>query len=358
MAKKFKHGLILGKFMPLHNGHMYLVTNGIQQCENLTILVCTLEREPIPGYLRHKWMKHYCDNHPIKGDTNINVVHINYDLPQEPSEHPQFWKIWTDIVLKHCPNIEVFLSSEDYGFEMAKHLNIEHVLVDKERVKAPISGTEIRNNPYKNWEFIYREARTYFLNRVYMLGPESTGKTEMCKRLSEHFEANWVPEYGRTLWERESGNIHYMDFFEIVIMQRNIESRMAANSIGKQIMFCDTEVVTTKVFGDLMFPNYSEVLNPFFDYHINQQIKDNTGHYFIMSPEGVEPVQDGTRNYLDPEPRKKHFDLIVFELRRRNIPFTILTGSYEQRFNQLCIYVEAMLTHKLIIDVDSTKSRV
>ena len=77
-----------------------------------------------------------------------------------------------------------------------------------------------------------------------------------------------------------------------------------------------------------------------------KSLKENTGHYFVMSPEGVEPVQDGTRNYLDDAPRKNHFDLIVFELRRRNIPFTILAGPYDQRFNQLCDYIEGILQHK------------
>lgn len=349
MEKKFKNGLILGKFLPPHLGHQYLVTNGIMQCDNLTVLVCTLNREPIPGHLRFKWMKQLCQEHPHNFHDNnmkVNVVHIDYDLPQEPSEHSDFWNIWCGLIKKHCPEIQAIFTSEDYGDELARQMNITHVCVDKPRLKMPTSGTAIRNNPYKNWDFITKYAKPYFLNRIYLMGPESTGKTVMSERLAKHFETNWVPEYGRTLWEKNGGHLDFIEFYEIAVMQRNIEDKMASMSIDKQLMICDTEVMTTKIFGEMMFPEQSEKLNPFLDYHINKQLKENTGHYFVMSPEGVEPVQDGTRNYLDDAPRKNHFDLIVFELRRRNIPFTILTGPYDQRFNQLCEYIEGILQHK------------
>ena len=49
-------GFVLGKFMPPHQGHVLLCDFARAYCETLTILVCSLESEPIPGRLRHAWM--------------------------------------------------------------------------------------------------------------------------------------------------------------------------------------------------------------------------------------------------------------------------------------------------------------
>jgi len=348
MEKKFKHGLILGKFYPPHLGHFFLIDNGIKNCENLTVLVCTLDRENIPGNLRYKWIRQHCEESALRKSTNtlINVIHIHdNDLPQEPSEHPDFWNIWCNLIKKNCPDIEAIFTSEDYGFELAQRMNIEHVLVDKERTTVPVSGTAIRTNPIKNWEFIPDNVLEYFLNRIYLMGPESTGKSVLSQRLAKHFETNFVPEFGRMLWEKKYGHLNYMDFYEIAIMQRNLEDKLACMmSVENKILFCDTEVMTTKVFAELMYPEHVEKLNPFFDYHINTQLKHYTGHYFLLSPDGVEAVQDGTRNFLEPDKRKNHFDLIAFELRRRNVPFTILTGSHDERFEQICNYINKILS--------------
>jgi cytidyltransferase-like protein len=36
-TKKYKHGLALGKFMPLHAGHIYLLKTAQENCQALTI---------------------------------------------------------------------------------------------------------------------------------------------------------------------------------------------------------------------------------------------------------------------------------------------------------------------------------
>ena len=50
-------GLVLGKFLPPHAGHLYLIETALREVDHLTVLVCSLEREPIPGALRFHWMR-------------------------------------------------------------------------------------------------------------------------------------------------------------------------------------------------------------------------------------------------------------------------------------------------------------
>lgn len=340
MSKKYKSGLVLGKFMPLHFGHMFLITSAAKGCEKLTVLACSIKSEPIPGNLRYGWVKSFCNSYQEK---NIKAINITEELPQLPEEHPQFWEIWCDLIKENCPDIDVIYTSEDYGFELAKRLGIKHELVDKERKKHPISGTKIRNNPYENWSQIYTPARSYFINRIYFLGPESTGKTTTSKNLSEEFDVNWVPEYGRILYEKKEGNLDYRDFYEIVIKQREIENSLVERT-QEQVIFCDTDVITTKVFFKFYYPEYS--LSNFFDYHIEQQLV-NKCHFFVMSPEGTEFVQDGTRTVIPKEDRQMHFDEIIKELNKWNIPYTVLRGDYKERHSVVKKFVEKLVQEEV-----------
>ena len=332
--KKYKNGLVLGKFMPLHNGHMLLISSAAKDCENLTVLVCSLKSEPIPGNLRYGWVKSFCSNSASK----INVVNITEELPQLPEEHPQFWDIWCDLIKKNCPGIEAIFSSEDYGFELAKRLNIKHELVDKERIKQPVSGTAIRNNPFANWQYIYYKAKPYFMKRIYFLGPESTGKSTTSKLLADKFDVNWVPEYGRFLYEEKNGELEFMDFCEIVIKQRDIENKLTNNS-QKPFILCDTDVITTKVFCELYYPEEFHKLDEFFDFHIKKQLENNC-HFFIMYPDIIEAVQDGTRKFINYQARMKHYDMIVKELTKWDIPCTVLTGGHEHRIETIEEFIE------------------
>ena len=55
--KKYNHGFVLGKFMPLHSGHIFLLETAKKQCNKLTILLCAQPDDPIPGAIRLKWLK-------------------------------------------------------------------------------------------------------------------------------------------------------------------------------------------------------------------------------------------------------------------------------------------------------------
>src|SRR5204863_4000120 len=81
-------GLLLGKFLPPHLGHCYLADFARNFVDRLTILVCSIAAEPIPGRLRYQWMRELFA-------ADCDVVHVTEELPQEPADHPDFWPIWT-----------------------------------------------------------------------------------------------------------------------------------------------------------------------------------------------------------------------------------------------------------------------
>src|SRR5574337_1823762 len=108
-------GFILGKFMPIHRGHMYLIEYAKQYVDHLTVLVCSLEREPIPGQLRYGWVKELFPD--------VNVEHFTEDVPQYPEEHPDFWNIWLGVVRRYVPTgPDYVFTSETYGDRLAEIL--------------------------------------------------------------------------------------------------------------------------------------------------------------------------------------------------------------------------------------------
>src|SRR6185436_8506799 len=94
-TKKFKCGFTLGKFMPPHAGHLHLIREARKQTEKLIVLVCSIEKEPIPGSMRYEWMKDI-----FSDDPNVEIIHVTNEVPSYPHEHPDFWNIWIPL-LKH-----------------------------------------------------------------------------------------------------------------------------------------------------------------------------------------------------------------------------------------------------------------
>lgn len=134
------HGFLLGKFMPLTRGHMHLIESARQQCATLTVLVCTLESEPIAGALRYHWMR--CTF------PDTRAIHFTESLPSYPHEHPNFWTLWREAIRRTVPQpIDLVFTSEDYGDRLADELGARHICVDKARQTVPISGTLARRDP-------------------------------------------------------------------------------------------------------------------------------------------------------------------------------------------------------------------
>jgi NadR type nicotinamide-nucleotide adenylyltransferase len=152
-------GFILGKFLPLHRGHMHLIDYGRRRVDQLTVLVCSLQREPIPGELRYQWVK---DLFP-----DVNVQHYSEDIPQYPEEHPDFWNIWLKTIRLYVPaGPDLVFTSETYGDKLAAVLGARHECVDIARATFPVSGTAVRNDPRKHWDLIPPPVQAYYAERL------------------------------------------------------------------------------------------------------------------------------------------------------------------------------------------------
>jgi NadR type nicotinamide-nucleotide adenylyltransferase len=237
-------GLILGKFLPPHAGHVHLVRAALAEVERLTILCCSLRREPIPGALRHAWMRELFPE--------ADVVHVDEELPQEPAEDPRFWERWIAAVRRVVPRgPDLVFTSEDYGDELARRLGARHVCVDRARAQVPISGTSVRRDPLAAWPHLPPPVRAYFVKRVAVFGAESTGKTTLAEKLAARFGTVWVPEFARTYLDRKGPPVELADIEPIARGQIADEDRLAR--AADRVLFCDTELETTVIYSEQYF---------------------------------------------------------------------------------------------------------
>lgn len=327
--KKYKVSFVLGKFYPAHLGHLHLINTASENSDKVYVLMCSLLRETISGELRFSWLKEIYKN------TNVEIIWVQDENPQYPEEDPiNFWNIWLKTFDVYLPEkVEAVFSSEDYGFEIAKRMNIEHFLVDKDRVQVPISATKIRNNSLENWEFIPDNIKPYFVRKIVLLGTESSGKTTMCKRLADYFETNWVAEYGRYYTENVKEDLDIEDFYKIAEGQKELVKKEIKTS--NQLLFCDTELITTKIFSELYCKETYKSALSFFENEIEKEKYD----LYVLLDTNTVFVQDGNRRF--EEERFNHYNMIKNELVNYNKNYYEITGNdYDEKFNKIVEIIE------------------
>lgn len=91
--------------------------------------------------------------------------------------------------------------------------------------------------------------------KIAMYGPESTGKTTLSKQLASHYNDEWIPEFARDFlqekWDKNKEICTEEDLIPIAIGQVKLENEAVLKA--KKFLFCDTNLLVTKVFSDIYY---------------------------------------------------------------------------------------------------------
>lgn len=153
--------------------------------------------------------------------------------------------------------------------------------------------------------------------RIAITGPESSGKTTLTEQLALQTNGTWIPEYAREFLEQLNRPYTQADLDTIAKGQL----RAWENAPVSNLQICDTDMTVMKVWSDFKFGNCSSFILE----ALNQQTFD---HYFLCQPD-IEWEEDPLREH--PEKRDELYELYLKELTERNLPFTIIGGSHEER---------------------------
>jgi NadR type nicotinamide-nucleotide adenylyltransferase len=326
-----KTGLILGKFMPPHNGHKYLINfaQNYPGVDKLYVVVDRLENEPIRQALRVKWLQEMFPKAVI-----LPLGDLNYQSPEDAPSETAFWEQWKKSLKNAIPeDIDYCFNSEDYGWKLAEVLGATHVPVDRGRENFPISATEIRKSAFQHWEQIPKEVRPYFTKKVTIVGAESTGKSTLAFKLAAHFNTVAVPEYARLFLEAlaEKKQARSTDYNDITIFadgQKASEQSLLPEA--NRVLFCDTDAVTTKVWSETLYGRVPD--------SVIEHIMHEKSDLYLLANVDVAWRPDIHRQWEDESKQERRIafqNRLKSELLAQGRSFVEITGSdYNNRFEQ------------------------
>ena len=213
-VKQWRRGLVVGKFCPLHRGHMLLIDSALAACDDVVIISYTNpEFAGCGAALREAWLRALYPQARVLvlGDARTPLPHN--DAPA--AEHREFCAALCVDVLG--VTVDAVFTSEDYGDGFARSLSaffdarrgpappVRHVCVDRARTLVPASGTAIRADPHAMRAFLHPLVYASFVRKVCVPGGESSGKTTLAAALAQELGSVWAPEYGRELWVEKNG---------------------------------------------------------------------------------------------------------------------------------------------------------
>ena len=320
-------GMLLGKFLPPHLGHEYLIEFARRLVDELTVQVCTVEREPIPGVLRYQWMRDHFGG--------VRVVHNNDENPQTPEEDPEhFWDIWRESLLHRMPKPPDFVfASEEYGHRLAAELGATFVPVDPLREMIPISATTLRSNLMRYWDYLLPEARPHFVKRIVIVGPESSGKSTLTKWLAARLQTSHVTEYGRTFQESIGRDLTLADMTLIARAHRASEDAAALHS--NRVLIVDTEAIITTMWSRIFCDAVPDEVEAF--------THEERYRLYLLTLPRDEWADDGWRVHPEFSKRMAFFDEVRAHLESRNRPYQILHGTWEERQEQALLAAQSLL---------------
>jgi len=323
MGKSYQTGLIIGRFYPVHRGHVFMIAYALARTQQLTVILGSKPDEIPSGALRVSWLR---ELFPA-----VNVIHA--ENHNDAADHPAPWVIWAEDTLKRLGSPpDVVFSSETYGEPFAQALGCEHVLVDLPREYYPIHATQIRENPFKHWNYLPAPTRGYYAKRVAVVGAESAGKTTLAARLSQHLTTVWMPEYGREFVDRKGG-IPTPDESHI-LTEEMLARQDALARQANRVLICDTELIVLKVLADLHF-GYSPQ-------HILDGIEQQQFDLYLLADIDIPWVGDGIHRE-GADVRIAQHRQFQQELEARGILYHIISGQIEERVEQTSYLIEQII---------------
>ena len=338
MNKEFARGLVVGKFSPLHKGHELVIERALELCRE--VILVSYSNPELPGCdatRRERWLAELYPQARRLVVTNERLqewLGIQSAVPEIPpnagsdSVHRRFVGLLCREVLG--VTVDAVFTSEDYGDGFAAELTrffqehdratpeVRHILVDRARSAVPISGSQIRSAVHTHRQWLAPAVYASFVQRVCLLGGESSGKSTLAQILAERFVTAHVPEYGRELWELQGGMLHYEDLLRIA--QEQVAREEAAARAANRFLFCDTSPLTTLLYSMHLFGRAEAEL---------LRLAGRIYEHVVLCAPDFPFRQDGTRQ--ESAFRDLQHAWYREELERRRMPYQLVDGSIERR---------------------------
>lgn len=316
-----KVGLTLGKYAPFHRGHQSVVETALAEMDEVIVIIYDCpETTDLPLPVRANWIRSLYPS--------VRVIEA-WDGPTEVGDTPEIKRKQEAYVLRTLRGAAVthFYSSEFYGEHMSAALGAANRLVDPQRRRFPVSGTQVRRDPWLWRSYVHPLVYRDLIVNVAFLGAPSTGKTTLAAYMAKRHDTGWMPEYGREYWERHQVERRLTPEQLAELAEGHLEREDRLLAEARRVLFVDTNAITTYMFAQ----SYHGAALP----RLASLADEAARRYDLVFLCGDDIPYDDTWDRSGDVQRRTFQKQIAADLVRRRVPFIPLAGGLEERAQQV-----------------------
>jgi NadR type nicotinamide-nucleotide adenylyltransferase len=157
------------------------------------------------------------------------------------------------------------------------------------------------------------------LQRIAIVGPESTGKSTLARGLADYFQTRWVPEFARAYLEQIERPYAREDLLVIARAQRKMEEKLAP--LAFRYLFCDTNLLVIRIWSEYKYGQ----CDPWILAH--ERLDRYALH--LLTDIDLPWEEDPLREH--PHARAELMSLYEHALMQAGVPYAKISGHAEER---------------------------
>ena len=164
------------------------------------------------------------------------------------------------------------------------------------------------------------------MTKIIVTGPESSGKTTICKGLSNYYNIPFSEEYSRRYLNPLQGNYTQKDLLEIA------KGQLKSN---QENQICDTDLITIKIWSEYKYSNCDNWILE----QIEKQKTEN--RFYLLCKPNIPWEADPLRE--TPTNRSKLFKIYKGELEKLHHNYFIIEGTENERIKNAFSIIKKLL---------------
>ena len=167
--------------------------------------------------------------------------------------------------------------------------------------------------------------------KVAVIGPESTGKSELVEKLAAYYNCQYIVEYARDYIEALDRPYVYEDILKISKKQKELEKEAFLKS--DSLLICDSSMITNKVWS---YDKFSKC-EPWIEDEMDREFYDLFLLCYPDLPWQSDPVRED-------EHRREHlFQVYEDFLKEHGQSYEVISGVGESRLRLAIQYIDKLM---------------
>lgn len=340
-------GIYFGTFAPCHVGHFEQIVRAKRENRHAVVIISGYKGDrgdSIGMNLEHRAR---AMRQLLKNDSNISILQLDEsNIPR----YPDGWQPWLEMLERlivqskdaldfDVKRVTFYMGESDYVEPLESYFNtawpnidIRMTMVDRKILG--ISGTEIRETPILNWDYVTRPFRRFFVQNVLITGAPNSGKSMLTEDLARRYSTSFSIEYAGKYFEEhqlKTPDLDAKDFHAIGIGQFELNRKHIHSNATRKVFFADTDVLYSKVHNMFALHEEKEYVNQIFEHYIRLQ---TWSLIFIMPPKQDSSEYDVT-----------FYELLIDQLKHYNLidQTVILDDTYQNNYLKAHALIDEIL---------------